>query len=437
MIPANTIEEQLDTWSTWNGLIGLVLMLGVVASSSAVLAALPRVNRGRLRHLASEGSARAKSLLSMLEDVSSVETSMVAANLLAVVLISTLGTILIGSYFGFDGGAAMLAGLAGLVLLSWVELASRAIGALRPESTLFSLLVPLRAVHLLMQPLTYLTRFLTALLFRGESYPVGGPMAPEDPELRMIADAEEEGILQEEEREMIHSIVELGERTAKEIMVPRVDVVAVEANEPLHEVLERIKARGHSRVPIYEETIDNIVGVVYAKDLLRHMEAKSLDDPSRSIARPPHFIPESKKIDELLHEMQRLKVHMAIVVDEYGGTAGVVTIEDLLEEIVGEIQDEYDVEEKPIERVGEHEAIFDARVTVREVNETLDAALEEGVYDTVGGLVYDRLGKIPVVGDRLQVDGILISVLSTAGKRIKKVKVVAIEPGLAEGTEGG
>jgi putative hemolysin len=427
----------LSSWSLWNELIALVLLMGAVASTSAALGALPKLNRGRLRHLSSEGSARAKSLLSIVEDSSAVETSISAANLLSVALASVLGTVLIGEYFGSGDGAIPAIALAALVLLLWVELASRAVGATRPEAILFSMLAPLKAVHLLMQPLTYLTRLLTGLVFRGEPYPAGGPMAPDDPELRMIADAEEEGILQDEEREMIHGIVELGERTAREIMVPRVDVVAVPANDPLREVFERINARGHSRIPIYEESIDNVVGIVYAKDLLRHMEAKSLDEPSRSLGRPPHFIPESKKIDELLHEMQRDKVHMAIVVDEYGGTAGVITIEDLLEEIVGEIQDEYDVEEKSFELVGEHEGIFDARVTVREVNEALDVVLEEGEYDTVGGLVYDRLGKIPVVGDVVQVDGMSITVLSTAGKRIKKVKVLVTDPEAPERVHGG
>jgi len=414
----------------------LLVLLVLTASTSAAQAALPKMNAGRLRHMSSEGSAKARSLLSMVEDGSTIETTATAANVVAVALGSALMAVLVRDFFGYSDSASWVMAVSGLILLLWVQLAARAAGALRPEETLFFLLVPMRVAHLLMQPLILLLRFLTRLVLHGERYPAGGLMGNADTELRMIVDAEEEGTLQEEEREMIHGIVEMGERTSREIMVPRVDVVAVEAGEPLREVLDRIKARGHSRVPIYDDNIDNIVGIVYAKDLLRHMEEGSLDEPARTLGRPPHFIPESKKIDELLHEMQRDKVHMAIVVDEYGGTAGVITIEDLLEEIVGEIQDEYDVEEKTIEWVGEHEAIFDARVTVRIVNETLDVALEEGGYDTVGGLVYDRLGKIPVVGDEVQIDGMSIAVLSTAGKRIKKVKILVTEPEPLERSQG-
>lgn len=244
----------------------------------------------------------------------------------------------------------------------------------------------------------------------------------------MIVEAvEEEGNLQENEKEMIHSIFELGEMTAREIMVPRVDVVAVEASEPLRRVLERIYERGHSRIPIYEETIDNIVGIVYAKDLLHHMEAGSLDEPARLLGRAPHFIPEAKKTDELLKEMQRNRVHIAVVLDEYGGTSGIVTIEDLLEEIVGEIQDEYDAEEISIQKVSDTEAVVDARVSIRDVDETLDVTLGDGEYDTIGGLVYDHLGKIPVVGDEVRVGDLLLTVLSTSGKRINKVKL-RVEP---------
>ena len=254
-----------------------------------------------------------------------------------------------------------------------------------------------------------------------------------DEDLRMIVDAvEEDGSLLQEERDMIHSIFAMGERSAREIMVPRVDVAAVGASESLQRVLELVNGRGHSRIPIYDGSIDNIVGIVYAKDLLTHMVDGSLEEPARTLARRPLFVPESKKTDELLRDMQKHKVHMSVVLDEYGGTAGIVTIEDLLEEIVGEIQDEYDAEEISIEKLSDREAVFDARVSIRDLNEALDIDLEDGEYDTVGGLVYDRLGKIPVVGDEVRVDGLWLTVLSTLGKRIKKVKIRVVEPDPAQ-----
>ncbi len=408
----------------WTRLAALLILVVLVAGSAAGHAALQKLNKGRLRYLASEGVSRARSLVGFVEDGSTIETSLAAANAAALALSSSVITILVGEYLGYNDPIPYIVSAASLLTLLWVQVAMRVVGAARPEDTLYLLQWPMRAVHFLLIPLTLLLRGLTKLIVPLDRRLSDSGASAAEEEIRMLVDAaEEDGSLEEDEREMIHGIVEMGDRTAKEIMVPRVDVVAVEASESLREVLDRIRTRGHSRIPIYEQTIDNIVGIVYAKDLLSHMELGSLEDSARTLGRTPHFIPESKKIDELLHEMQQNKVHMAIVVDEYGGTAGLVTIEDLLEEIVGEIQDEYDVEEKTIERLSDEEAIFDARVAIHDVNETLAVALGDGEYDTIGGLVYDRLGKIPVVGDKIDLEGISITVLSTAGKRIKKVKM--------------
>ncbi len=194
-------------------------------------------------------------------------------------------------------------------------------------------------------------------------------------------------------------------------------------DETIDDAVSIIVERGFSRVPVYHETIDNIVGVVYAKDLLRCL-AENRRPSLTEIARPPYFIPESKRVDELLAELRQSKVHIAIVVDEYGGTAGLVTIEDLLEEIVGEIQDEYDREEAPIERVNENEAILDARVSIDALEELFGFEPEgdDHDYDTVGGFVYHHLGKVPAAGDEVRVDGLTLRVLSVLGRRIKKVR---------------
>ena len=417
----------------WTGATALVLLLALVAGSSAGYGALLKLNKGRIRYLAGEGVPRARYLLALMEEGGALEDSLVAANGIGLALSSLLLTGIVAQTVGLEDGTGYTAEAAGLLAILWIQLTSRSVGSSHAESTLVALKWPLRVVSLLLRPVTLLLMMLGRPLASREQDPDGATGGPTEEDLRMIVDAaEEEGTLEEEEREMIHGIFEMGERTAREIMVPRVDVTALQAGEPLRRVLDTIKARGHSRIPIYEETIDNIVGIVYAKDLLRHMDGGSLEEPARTISRPPHFIPESKKINELLHEMQRDKVHMAIVVDEYGGTAGIVTIEDLLEEIVGEIQDEYDLEERSIERLDDHEAIFDARVSIHDVNETLGVSLADGEYDTVGGLVYDKLGKIPVVGDEIQVDGLTVTVLSTSGKRIRKVRIRVETPTMSE-----
>lgn len=245
---------------------------------------------------------------------------------------------------------------------------------------------------------------------------------------QMVDAGEKAGLIQSDEHEMISGIIRLDRTLVREIMVPRIDVIGVGVETPLRDALDVVIEGAHSRVPVYEESIDHIVGLLYAKDLLRALRDGKADAPLRSLLRPAYFVPESKRLDELLQELQSTKVHMAIVVDEYGGTAGIVTIEDVLEEIVGEIQDEYDTSEEPlVERVGENEAVFNARVNIDEVNQVLSVNLPDA-SDTLGGLVYQRLEKMPKVGDQVHVDGVTLSVLSVIGRRIKKVRVVKLTP---------
>ena len=225
------------------------------------------------------------------------------------------------------------------------------------------------------------------------------------------------------EEEMIRSILKLDETTAREIMIPRMDILAAEATSPLSVVAELMWNSGHSRIPIYEETIDNIVGVVHSRDLLRHLATGNADIHLASIARPPLFIPVFKRLDDLLRDFQEQHIQVALVVDEYGGTTGLVTIEDLLEEIVGEIEDEFDTTETLREMVSDDEALMDARISLDEVNEAFDANLQGDGFDTLGGLLYHQLGRVPIPGDEAQVNGLNIRVITTLGRRIKRVRV--------------
>jgi CBS domain containing-hemolysin-like protein len=208
-------------------------------------------------------------------------------------------------------------------------------------------------------------------------------------------------------------------------MVPRIDIVARPIAAGLPEVVDTIVAEGHSRIPIYEGSIDNVVGILYAKDLLPYLNGSERPPTVRELLRPPLYVPESLTVDDLLHEFQRRKVHVAIVLDEYGGTAGLVTIEDLIEEIVGEIQDEYDVEEPMVVSLSDDEARIDGRASVDDLFELFDFQLkdtdEADQYDTVGGLVYHHVGGIPKVGDTVSLDGITLTVESTDGRRVGKV----------------
>ncbi len=244
--------------------------------------------------------------------------------------------------------------------------------------------------------------------------------------LRLVEMEEEAGSIEEDEREMIRGVISLTDTLALDVMIPRTDLVAVDTDTTFEEVTRIILEQGKSRIPLYQETIDRIVGVVYAKDVLRCLAEKKIPAALREIAREPHFIPETKRVDELLSELRSAKVHFAVVVDEYGGTAGIVTIEDVLEEIVGEIDDEYDVAERSIEKMSDTQVRVNGRVPIGEIEEIFDIEISHEDFDTVAGLVFSGLGRIPAAGDEVEVGPLHLRVLAVAGRRIKEVLVTLL-----------
>src|SRR6478735_7066906 len=285
----------------------------------------------------------------------------------------------------------------------------------------------LRVLGPLVHVLTAITTGVSRMLGAGDQ--AQGVMTTQELSI-LVERGGEQGILEAEEEQMIQAVIELGDVRIHEVMVPRIAMVTLPAGSTMEAAIDIVIEQGHSRIPVYEDTIDEIVGILYAKDLLPFLKPSVGDRPSlRAILRTPVFVPESMSVDDLLHEFQRRKVHIAIVLDEYGGTAGMVTIEDLLEEIVGEIQDEYDVEEPMVVRVSDHEARVDGRADVDELLELFDLDLEledAEEYDTVGGLVYHRIGGVPAPGDSIEVDGLRLTVESTDGRRVGKVLVTRL-----------
>jgi len=254
-------------------------------------------------------------------------------------------------------------------------------------------------------------------------------------ELKTMVDAgEEEGLIEEEEKEMILSVLDFGDTIAREVMVPRIDIVALEVNTPFSEALNVVISAGHSRIPVYRGTIDDIIGVLYAKDMLaalRDCKTPSLEQ----MLRPVYFTPESKRVIELLQELQKQRIHMCIVVDEYGGTAGLITIEDILEEIVGDIQDEYDAEEPEVMPLtGEEGYILNPSMHIEDAAELLKVSFPRGESDSLGGFIYDQLGKVPVVGEKVSHNGWVFEVLAVNDRRILKVKATH-GPKQADATE--
>ena len=318
------------------------------------------------------------------------------------------------------------------VLVFWLEWAMEAIITRHPETWAMRLAPSVRVTTAILSPLLLLP--LAFSRRRGEAQePL--PTVTEE-ELKSMVDAGHEGgVLEGDERQMIYSIFELGDTLVREIMLPRIYITALDVSTPLQDAVDELIKSGHSRVPVYEESVDNILGLLYAKDLLKIWRKGDKIESLRSLLRPATFVPEAKKVDELLEEMQSGHVHMAMVVDEYGGIAGLVTLEDIFEEIVGEIQDEYDQsEEAPYVQAGDGEYVFQGRVDLRDFNEVMGSQLPTEETKSLGGFIYEQVGRVPTSGESLQVGDIHLTIEQVTGRRIRKVRAKK-EPAAAQEEE--
>ena len=408
----------------WVLLFFLLLALIVAAISAGAETALTSVNRLRIRNLAEEGDAKARRITKLLQKPQSFLTTILVVSNVAVITGSTLATI-IAVDLDFNGAEIISTVLLSLIVLIFCEITPKSIAVLAPERWARWLVRPVETIMFVLRPLVIALTWVTSgmvRLFGGRGSHYSTQFVTED-ELRLLVEVgEEEGVLEEEEREMIDNVFELSDTAVREIMVPRIDMVTVEADDDIREATQLILQGGQSRIPVYEDSIDNIIGVLYAKDLLR-IYAQDQQATIREMVRPPFFVPESKRLDDLLREMQSQRVHIAIVVDEYGSVAGLVTIEDLVEEIIGDIQDEYDVEEQLFEKLGENDFILDAKVSLDEFEELVERELPEDGYETVGGFVISQLDKIPSVNDTTRYEDMAFTVLGTKGRRITKLRV--------------
>ncbi|MFM2097578.1 MAG: hypothetical protein RIT06_206 [Chloroflexota bacterium] len=423
------------------GDLGLILLL-IVLNGFFVAAeiAFVTVRRTRIDELADAGDRRAVRVQRLLRDpgrflaviqvaitfLGSLASAVAAISIVEVVTAPLSEIPLIGE----RAGAAAL-----LLITLLVSLVSIVLGELLPKA--LALGSPDRISLIAAGPLSLFAKVVSPLVLvlvavtRAVSRPFGidptRTPALSAAEIRLIVEqGSEQGVLEAEEEQMISAVMGLGDSKLHEVMVPRIDIVAIDESATFDEAVAVVLKEGHSRTPLYKGSIDHVVGVLYAKDLLRIIAAGGARPLLRDIMRPAIFVPESQAVDDLLNELQRRKVHMAIVLDEYGGTAGLVTIEDLLEEIVGEIQDEFDEEEPMLSRLGAGEVIIDGRADIEELTSLIDPGLileDDEEYDTVGGFVYHRIGRVPVVGDTVSVAPFSITVVKAAGRRVGKVRV--------------
>ena len=299
-------------------------------------------------------------------------------------------------------------------------------------------MAPLAAAAVwLFTPLGWLRERL-AVALAGQGAGREHAIVTEEAIMTLVDAGEEGGAIEEEEKAMIYSIFRLGDTLARELMIPRMDILAFDASTPLEEAADALLEAGHSRAPVYSGTIDNVVGLLYAKDLLAALRGVSPVKTVGDLARDAYYVPEAKKVDDLLEEIQAKRVHMAIVVDEYGGTAGLVTIEDIVEEIVGEIRDEYDATEEPLfQRHPDGSTTFSGRIALDDVEKILGVELPKEANDSLGGLVYSRLGRVPAPGEAVEAGRLRLVVEQVSGRRIRKVRAAALAAASPEAEEDG
>jgi putative hemolysin len=403
-------------------IFGIFLCLLILAFISAVDSAFTATGRHRLTALLQNRRSGTKRAISrLIDDPYHFKSTVIFVHTCITLVAAGLTFRLSGSI-----GTQVVALLAlAIAILIASEVIPKAIVSRNPNATILALARPLSIVSQLLWPIITLINLITRPLFvmiSGKSSH-RSPLVIEE-ELRLLVNVgEEEGVIEHDEREMIEGVITFGDTLVREIMIPRGDIIAIDRSVTLDEALDLVVARGHSRIPVYDDILDNIVGVLYAKDLIPALRNCSGDMSIAGLLRPSHFVPETMKVNALLEYLQQSRVHMAIMVDEYGGVAGLATIEDLIEQIVGEIQDEYDTEDPSIQPLSEGDYIVDARVVIDDINNLIGLHLPDDTSDRMGGLVYDLLGRVPRVGDELICDGAFIRILSVKGVRAQKLRV--------------
>ena len=410
------------TGADWAILAAVVLLFLLSIVLAVAETALTRVSKAKAQALAETSGKRGQILLSLVERqdwLNPVLLVVLSTQLVQSTLLGVFASRLLGGW-GVVGATVLNVTLFFVV----AEVAPKTWAIQHTDRAALAAARPVRVLASL-PPLRLLSRALiglTNVLLPGKGLK-RGPYTSEE-ELLAVADlAVEEDIIEEEERELIESVIELGDTVVREVMVPRPDMVTVTADFRVADAMEVVILNGFSRLPVTRAGIDDVVGVVHAKDLMR-AERDGLEERLvTELARPAHFVPETKRVAALLREMQRDRFHMAIVVDEYGGTAGLVTLEDEIEELLGEIVDEFDVEDPMIERLPDGDVTVNARMPLDEVNELLHANLPEGDWDTVGGLLLSELGHVPTDGESVVVDGWELTAQRVQGRRIGRVRL--------------
>jgi putative hemolysin len=411
----------------WPEIVALLVLVGAAAFFAASEAAIVAVNRIRARALSEKNIRGSKRLQRLLENRNRTLTSVLIGSTFVLLAADSLATEIFIQW-GVRNAAIWSTIVMTVVLLLFGEILPKTFAVASGERTALRLAPLLAIVTRVVSPLTTAFLWITdgiVRLFGGT--PHAGPYVTEDDIKTLVNVGVEQNVLEEQERELIHSIIEFGDTIVREVMTPRTDMATVSVTSSPRRALDLVIAEGYSKLPVWEETVDNVIGVVHDRELLIALSNGTIAATSvRALMRPVTLVPENKRISELLREMQRGKYSLAIVIDEYGGTAGLVTMEDLLEEIVGEIRDEHDEgEEEPIRRIGEHEVVVEAGTNIEDVNTALGINLPHEEFETIGGYIVGLFGRLPREGEEIEAnDGVRLRVERTRGRRILAVRVL-------------
>ncbi len=410
-------------------LILLVVLVFMSALFSAAETALTSLNKYRLRHLVSELHPKAVGLNKLLDDPARLLGTILIGNNIINITASVLGAALAIQLWGPKKGIVLATLLLTAVILVFGEITPKTIAVHYAERVAFTLFRFVKLFMIILYPvvkiLTLFTDLITGVLGVKDSQQSNG--ITEEEIISLVAAGQEDGIIHQEEKTMIHGVFEFTDTVVRDVMVPRPDIVAVEKNISFAELIKIFQEEQFSRIPVYENSIDNILGVVHIKDLIFLALETHKDFNVCDYLRSTLFVPETKKVNELFKTMKKEKIHMAIVLDEYGSTAGLVSLEDLIEEIMGDIQDEHDSEEPDLQQIDENTFLVNASLRIDELNEKLGLNLVCEEADTVGGLVFTELGRVPLTGDTVRLEGVNLTVQQMDGHRIEKILLHRME----------
>ncbi len=413
--------------STSNSIQIVLLVILLVGSAffSASETSLMSLSRIKMRHLEEDGVKGAKLVSSLIEDSNRLLTSILIGNNIVNIAATSIATSLFTAMLGAQG-VAVATGIMTVLVLIFGEITPKTISASKPESVALFVSKPIKFIVTIFTPVVWVFNIITKVIFKilGIDDNRVKPFITEEELKTMVNVSHEEGLLEIEEREIINNVFEFGDMQAKEAMVQRLDIVAIDQQDSYDEIIELFKNEKLSRMPVYEESIDDIVGILNIKDIifLSDEEIESFD--IKNYVREPFYTYEFKKITQLLEEMKKDKSQMAIVVDEYGATAGLITIEDLVEVIVGDIEDEFDEEEEDIEVISSKEFLVEGSTKINDVNEVLGIQLESEEFDSIGGYIIGYIKHIPDENEVIEVDHIKFNIESVDKNRIKKIRII-------------